>query len=128
MLIFRLDNSLGSAIILTALELLDVQVFQYDTPTSTGQLVNPCTGVGATPDPCVQKSLDTANNDWQHGWREVARRQRAGELGTVALYTPKLERRRVEPYGIRHVPVTLGLEPPAPGTYVFSAMRHARAR
>jgi hypothetical protein len=62
-LIFRLDTTLESAIILTALELLDVHVFQYNATFPNGRLVHPCTGDGATPDPCVRKSQDLANND-----------------------------------------------------------------
>jgi hypothetical protein len=62
-LIFRLDTTLSSAIILTALELLDVHVFQYNATFPDGRLVNPCTGDAATPDPCVRKTLDAANND-----------------------------------------------------------------
>ncbi len=62
-LIFRLDSSLQSAIILTALELLDVHVFQYNLAFPNGRLINPCTGNGATPDPCVRRSFDTVQND-----------------------------------------------------------------
>ncbi len=62
-LIFRLDSSLQSAIILTALELLDVHVFQYNLAFPNGRLVDPCTGNGATPDPCVRRSFDTVQND-----------------------------------------------------------------
>jgi hypothetical protein len=62
-LIFRLDSALSSAIILTALELLDVHVFQYNATFPDGRLVNPCTGDAATPDPCVRRSFDTASND-----------------------------------------------------------------
>jgi hypothetical protein len=62
-LIFRLDSTLESAIILTALELLDVHVFQYNLSFPNGRLVDPCTGDGATPDPCVRRSFDTVHND-----------------------------------------------------------------
>jgi hypothetical protein len=62
-LLFRLDSSLESAVILTGLELLDVHVFQYDLPSSTGQLVDPCTGDGAKPDPCVRRTFDPVQND-----------------------------------------------------------------
>jgi hypothetical protein len=62
-LIFRLDSTLSSAIILTALELLDVHVFQYNATFPNGRLVDPCTGDAATPDPCVRRSFDTVQND-----------------------------------------------------------------
>lgn len=71
--------------------------------------------------------LDAANNDWQQGWKELARLQELGELGPVFHYRPPLERERFAPYGIRHVPLELDLEEPAPGTHAFSALRHARS-
>jgi hypothetical protein len=40
-----------------------VHVFQYNLTFPNGRLVDPCTGDGATPDPCVRRSFDSAQND-----------------------------------------------------------------
>lgn len=77
--------------------------------------------------------LSDANNDWQHGWREVARLQRSGELGSVAIHVPPLYARRITPYGIRYASFDLSpgdpvTSDPAPGTYLFSASEYSLAR
>lgn len=67
-------------------------------------------------------ALDGSNNDWYHGWREVARMQAEGALDPVVpIYVLDIVRGWLRPYGIRYAPIEVTEKEPAPGTYLFSA-------